>query len=148
MPIRPRDRQTRSSPLVFRNCSIPLGRFAGTAVELLYNAINNKMNRRIGDRLTTATRDHLRQGYEAIMSCRAPAQGSGFYIVEISRNGRDFITTGFVFQYGGFTNLRRQESSSRSRHHFRSVGDWFRFHWPAHLSRCKSSLWWGLKIAI
>jgi hypothetical protein len=118
MPIRPRDRQTRSSPLVFRNCSIPLGRFAGTAVELLYNAINNKMNRRIGDRLTTATRDHLRQGYEAIMSCRAPAQGSGFYIVEISRNGRDFITTGFVFQYGGFTNLRRQESSSRSRHHF------------------------------
>lgn len=102
MPIRPRDRQTRSSPLVFRNCSIPLGRFAGTAVELLYNAINNKMNRRIGDRLTTATRDHLRQGYEAIMSCRAPAQGSGFYIVEISRNGRDFITTGFVFQYGGF----------------------------------------------
>ena len=118
MPIRPRDRQTRSSPLVFRNCSIPLGRFAGNAVELLYNAINNNMNRRIGERLTTATRDRLRQGYEAIMSCRAPAQGSGFYIVEISRNGRDFITTGFVFQYGGFTNLRRQESSSRSRHHF------------------------------
>jgi hypothetical protein len=64
---------------------------------------SNTINRRIGQHLTPATWTHVHQTYESIMSCKAPAQGSGFYNVEITRNGRDFITTGFVFQYGGST---------------------------------------------
>ena len=58
------------------------------------------LRRRIGKRMVLAKQNATPVGFEAVITCKAPKQSTGFHSVEITRNGRDFTNSGLIFHYG------------------------------------------------